>query len=551
MGDTVDRRLDADVLVIGGGPAGAWAAWSAATNGAKVVLVDKGYLGSSGATAPGGTNLLYLPPDKEMREKAVQNRLKQGGYLAEPAWIHRVLDQVYINMELIESWGYPFVRDENGTPMRDHLHGPEYMSIMRKVVKRAGVKILDHSPALELLVDEFGVGGARGISRQDDKEWEVRANAVVIATGGCAFLSKGLGCNVLTGDGYLMAGELGAQLSGMEFTRRYAPAPAFSSNTRSRLLGWATYYDEHGNELQGARQGDFLAERLLKGPVYAIMNKADTPEKQEILRKSHAIFFLPYDRAGINVFEQPFPLTLRYEGTVRGTGGIRIVSDECGTTIPGLYAAGDAATRERITGSASGGGAFNASWAICSGTWSGQGAASYALSHGRSAAARNLKPAGRYGLEGKAEAVRRPSGATSASEATRGLIEAIQQQVLPLPINYFRTEAGLKGALGQLDAIWQRVNSQLPQTPIEAVRARETAAMTATARWMYTAALSRKETRSGGLHVLAEYPEQDEAQQHRLLVSGLETIKVETEQVPNAPTNPVASTAAARGVQVG
>ena len=71
MGDTVDRRLDADVLVIGGGPAGAWAAWSAATNGAKVVLVDKGYLGSSGATAPGGTNLLYLPPDKEMREKAV------------------------------------------------------------------------------------------------------------------------------------------------------------------------------------------------------------------------------------------------------------------------------------------------------------------------------------------------------------------------------------------------------------------------------------------------------------------------------------------------
>jgi Succinate dehydrogenase/fumarate reductase, flavoprotein subunit len=550
MSDSAERRLTADVLVIGGGPAGAWAAWSAATNGAKVVLADKGYLGSSGATAPGGTNLLYLPPDKEMRIRAVEQRMKQGGYLAEPAWIHRVLDQVYTNMELIEQWGYPFVRDENGTPMRDHLHGPEYMSIMRKVVKRAGVKVLDQSPALELLVDEFGVGGARGVSRQDDQTWEVRANAVVIATGGCAFLSNGLGCNVLTGDGYLMAGELGAELSGMEFTRRYAPAPAFGSNTRSRLLGWATYYDEHGNELQGARQGDFLAERLLKGPVYAIMNKADTPEKQALLRKSHAIFFLPYDRAGIDVFTQPFPLTLRYEGTVRGTGGIRIAGDDCSTTVGGLFAAGDAATRERITGSASGGGAFNASWAICSGTWAGKGAAAYALSHQHSAATRDLRPAGRYGL-GSASA----SNGTASSPAvtSQELIKEIQNQVLPLSINYFRTEAGLKQALHRLDEVWKRVNGQVPGNVLEQVRARETAAMAATARWMYTAALSRKESRSGGLHVLAEYPDQDEAQQYRLLVSGLEEISVRTEQVPvsGSPVVPAAAAAASGEVQAG
>jgi succinate dehydrogenase/fumarate reductase flavoprotein subunit len=76
----IDRlELQADVLVIGGGPAGAWAAWSAAAQGAKVVLVDKGYLGTSGATAPGGTNLLYLPPDRELREQAVQKRMVEGG----------------------------------------------------------------------------------------------------------------------------------------------------------------------------------------------------------------------------------------------------------------------------------------------------------------------------------------------------------------------------------------------------------------------------------------------------------------------------------------
>ena len=522
MSDNKAIHLVADVLVIGGGPAGAWAAWSAAKQGAKVVLVDKGYLGSSGATAPGGTNLLYLPPDKELREAAVQARLKSGGYLAEAEWIHRVLDQVYINLELVEQWGYPFVRDENGTPMRDHLQGPEYMALMRKTVKKAGVKILDQSPALELLVDEQGVGGARGISRQEEREWEVRANAVVIATGGCAFLSKGLGCNVLTGDGYLMASELGAELSGMEFTRKYAPSPAFSTNTRSRLLGWATFYDKDGNQLSDQRSGDFLAAQLLKGPVYAIMNKADTPEKQQILRQSHAIFFLPYDRAGIDVFTQPFPLTLRYEGTVRGTGGIRIVNEQCATTVRGLYAAGDAATRERITGAASGGGAFNASWAICSGTWSGKGAADYALAEGRSASERSLHPAGKYGLQRKDQAV-------ESAVPTRELVKAVQNEVLPLDINYFRTEAGLTQSLDRLNKLWPQVNEQAPVTVHERVHAREAAAMAATARFIYTAALARKESRGAGLHVLAEYPDTDPKQQYRLLVSGLEHIQVRPE----------------------
>ena len=39
------------VLVVGGGPAGAWAALAARQAGTQVILVDKGYLGTSGATA--------------------------------------------------------------------------------------------------------------------------------------------------------------------------------------------------------------------------------------------------------------------------------------------------------------------------------------------------------------------------------------------------------------------------------------------------------------------------------------------------------------------
>ncbi|MEC0227234.1 FAD-binding protein [Paenibacillus alba] len=523
MGKAQHTKWEADVLVIGGGPAGAWAAWSAAKQNAKVILVDKGYLGSSGATAPGGTNLLYLPPDPVLREKAVQQRYKESGYLAEPAWIHRVLDQVYESLVLVENWGYPFRRDENGVPLRDHLQGPEYMKLMRKQVSRAGVKILDQSPALELLVDEHGVGGARGISRLDDTEWEVRANAVVIATGGCAFLSKGLGCNVLTGEGLLMASELGAELSGMEFTRQYAPSTAFGTVTRGRLLNWATYTSEDGTVLQagGPRASDFLPSMLSKGPVYAVLNHADTEEKQQILRKSHAIFFLPLDRAGIDPFKERFPLTLRYEGTVRGTGGIRLTDESCASTVPGLYAAGDAATRERVTGAKSGGGAFNASWAISSGTWSGAGAAKHALAQNRSEGERDLRPAGRYGLVQEEP----PTGSVLDAAA---LVKAVQQEVFPLDINYFRSEPVLRQSLERLNGLWASVQGAVTPTVQGRVRSREVAAMIATARWMYTAALERKETR--GLHMFQEYPETDPNQQVRLIVSGIDEIRVRKEK---------------------
>ena len=51
--------LTTDVLVIGGGPAGTWAAIKAAEAGMDVVLADKGYTGASGATASAGTGVWY------------------------------------------------------------------------------------------------------------------------------------------------------------------------------------------------------------------------------------------------------------------------------------------------------------------------------------------------------------------------------------------------------------------------------------------------------------------------------------------------------------
>ena len=86
---------------------------------------------------------------------------------------------------------YPFPIDAQGRPIRDDLQGPEYMRRQRTRVQRLGVRILDHTPALELLVDADGVvSGAVVLDRASGRTVHVEAGAVVLATGGCAFKSK-------------------------------------------------------------------------------------------------------------------------------------------------------------------------------------------------------------------------------------------------------------------------------------------------------------------------------------------------------------------------
>ncbi|WP_020620422.1 FAD-dependent oxidoreductase [Paenibacillus daejeonensis] len=523
MSAPADETLSADVLVIGGGPAGAWAAWSAASHGARTVLADKGYLGTSGATAPGGTNFLYVEPDDAKRSRMVEERLASGGGLSEGPWIYRLMEQAYLNIHLVEQWGYRFPLDEHGNLYKAHMQGPEYMELMRRVVRKAGVHVLDQHPALELLSDEHGVGGARGVNRLNGRSWEVRAHAVIIATGGCAFLSKGLGCNVQTGDGQLMASELGVEMSGMEFSRQYATTAAFGTITRNRLLSFASFYNEQGKLVhEGGPRGDhFFAVQLDKGPLFAQLTHADTPDKREILRASTPLWFVPFDRAGIDPFTQKFPIAMRYEGTIRGTGGIRIVGEDCSTAVQGLYAAGDAASREKTAGARSGGGAYNASWAIASGTWAGQGAARYAASQKVEARQRELRPAGRHGLEHTA--------VTTDPIPVREVVNRVQQEMFPLRINYFRSEPVLAASLERLNQLWPLVQGSVSPGVTAAVQSREAAAMVVNARWMYTAALLRKETR--GMHTMAEYPVADERLAHRLLLSGTDRITYRPEYV--------------------
>ena len=443
---------DADVLVIGGGPAGAWAAIGAAARGALVVLADKGFCGTSGATAPSGTGVWHVPPEESAREFAKASRYKLGGELAEHAWMDRVLEQTWINCEQLAQWGYPFPVDNAGIERRTSLQGPEYMRLLRKQVKASGARILDHSPALELLIDERGVvAGAKGVHRQTDETWIVKAGSVILATGGCAFLSNALGCNVLTGDGQLMAAEAGASFSGMEFSNAYGLGPAFGSVTKSLFYTWATFYDETGSVIEGAGSSHgrgVIAKTLETQPVYACLDRADE-DIRAWMRRAQPNFFLPFDRRGIDPFTQHFPVALRLEGTVRGTGGLHLVDETCATSVEGLYAAGDAATRELICGGFTGGGSHNAAWAMSSGFWAGAGAADYARERRSARAVRWLYEAGTVALR---------DGVSRATFDSEAVIRAVQQEVFPTQRNWTRRADLLEDSLTRLDALWRHVS---------------------------------------------------------------------------------------------
>jgi succinate dehydrogenase/fumarate reductase flavoprotein subunit len=505
----------ADVLILGGGPAGAWAALAAAERGAKVVLAEKGFVGTGGATAAGNTGVIYGAPLSAARVATIRRRLDVAQGLADQTHIERVVDEAYQQLNALADWGYPFPNSDDGQSYRGTLRGPDYLRFMRGRLRRAGVLVLDQSPALELLMSDGAVAGAAGINRLTQQPWIVRAGAVVMATGGCAFMSNALGTNGLTGDGLLLAAEAGAIFSGMEFTGQFGIAPAFASVTKGLLYFWATFSDCDGNELR--RVGDryeFVARHLLDGPVYAVIDKA-SPRMREAMRRGQPNMFLPFDRQGIDPFKQRFEITLRHEGTVRGVGGL-VIDEACATTVPGLFAAGDAAAREDLIGAATGGGGPNATWAIASGVWSGRSAAAIARKLGR-AQSRHATPAGGVAL--------RPSSKADTTITAADLIAVVRQEILPLDKTFFRTEAKLAAALTRLDGAWRaaRDHLQAASAPVaEILRAREAAAMVATARWVVASALARRETR--GLNRRLDFPQTDPALTLRLRAGGLDQV---------------------------
>lgn len=510
--------FDTDVLVIGGGMAGAWAALGAARAGAQVVLVDKGFCGTSGVTATAGPGHWWVPP--EQRQAAVAHRAQAGLGLADTGWMLRILDTTWRHLPTIASH-YRFGVDGQGNTVYRAVRGPEYMRALRALVEAAGVRVLDHHPALELLRhDDGSVAGAAGLQRRGGRPWSARAGAVVLASGGCAFLSKLLGADNNTGDGLLMAAEVGADLSGMEFTNGYTVAPAHSSMTRAMSYVFARYFDAQGRELDispGANNSIDLARALQQGPVFCSLERMP-PDVRAWLPTISPNVLPAFARVGIDPFRDRFPIALRAEGTVRGIGGLDVRSSDCETGVPNLFVAGDVASRERVAGAISGGGNINSAWALSSGLWAGQGAARRAHEGGRRLRGA-VSAAGQAGLRPHKEA-------TMVAADAAATLARLQRPMLDPALNLFRTGAALAQSGERLDSDWARWCKHAGGPGPLALRQRETAALLATARWCVASALARTESR--GMHLRCDLPDTLPHLAHAIRVGGLDQVWTHT-----------------------
>ena len=209
-------ELDTDVLIVGGGVAATFAETKAAEQGAKVTLVDKGYVVRSCLT-PWFHGFAYYDPD-------------DSNSTTPEAWHHSLMwatesisRKDYIDMFLEDSkarWN-----EINSWVPKQTLprgKGP----YLRKQIEKSGTKIIEGIMITELLEKNGRVVGAVGIPRDEDKTIIFRAGAVVLCTGAGTFKSPGWPMSPNTFDGHMMAYKLGAQIAGKEWNDFHGTNPA-------------------------------------------------------------------------------------------------------------------------------------------------------------------------------------------------------------------------------------------------------------------------------------------------------------------------------------
>src|SRR4051794_22143364 len=158
------ERHEADVLIIGGGFAGTWAALRAAEVGASVVLVDKAYVSRSGASTMSG-GITTCPLDSDDLDVWAEEFITRGGYMCDQRWSYQLLVGQRERVKDYERWGVPISRDEKGNIRRFasrgmvNVRGMQYqpkaaMREMRRRITDLGVKIIDRVCITDLVTSD-------------------------------------------------------------------------------------------------------------------------------------------------------------------------------------------------------------------------------------------------------------------------------------------------------------------------------------------------------------------------------------------------------------
>lgn len=516
-----ERSVQCDVLVIGGGAAALTAAVEARSRGAVVMVASKGKAGRSGNTVVAASQFSAVIPyegSEDSPERHFQDSLAGGRGINDETLLRLFADQAGPRLLEAEQRGVKLLRsdgelvrrtppghtlprgipvDTGALPMA--IGGLSITLPLRATADRVGVTFLDETPVIRLAVVDGEIRGALAMELGSGELLDIEARAVVVAAGGAGrIFANTNNTRDISGDSYSLMLEAGATLRDMEFVQFYPSqlTSPFKSVVISSLFGdGAVLRNRHGERFMPAYDPvneDRATRDVMSQAIFYEVQKGNgiegevymdcTAVAEEVLRKKYFGLVRDLRKQGVD----PARDWLKVAPTTHFMMGGALVDGRCRTTVPGLFAAGEAAGgvhgANRLGGNA-------LSETLVLGSVAGEAAAEHAL-------ARPPAPGTSVGLE-------IPPGGGAAVESLDEVRRELRKAMWD-GASIVRSEVSLQSALATVRACSTETGRCSAKSAAETARVEETRLMCLAAKTIVLSAIARQESR--GAHFREDFP---------------------------------------------
>lgn len=367
------ERIKTDILIIGGGTAGCYAAMTIAEHSdAKVLICEKAHIKRSGCLAAGVNALNAYITEGRTPQDYVDYAKKDADGIVREDLLLTMSERLNAVTEKLEQLGLVILKDENGKYVTRgnrnlKINGENIKPILAAAVEKlSNVTVLNHVNITDFAVSGKRIKGAFGIGIENDTFYIIEANAVIVATGGAAGLYKpnnpGFSRHKMwyppfnTGAGYAMGIRAGAEMTTFEMRFIALRCKDTIAPTGTLAQGVGAKQINSLGEVYETKYGLTTSERVYgtvnenlegRGPCY-LRTEGITEEQNESLMKAYLNMAPSQTLKWIESGKKPSEQNVEIEGTepyiIGGhTASGYWVDTNRATTIKGLFAGGDVA----------------------------------------------------------------------------------------------------------------------------------------------------------------------------------------------------------------
>lgn len=365
--------LNTDILIIGGGTAGCYAALTISENSDKKVLIcEKAHIKRSGCLAAGVNALNAYIVEGRTPQDYVDYAKKDADGIVREDLLLTMSQRLNKVTHRLEQLGLVILKDENGKYVARgnrnlKINGENIKPILARAVEKAeNVQVLNRVNVIDFAVKDNKINGAFAIGIENDTFYTINAKAVIIATGGAAGLYKpnnpGFSRHKMwyppfnTGAGYAMGINAGAEMTTFEMRFIALRCKDTIAPTGTLAQGVGAKQVNSLGEVYEAKYGLTTSERVYgtvnenqegRGPCY-LRTEGITPQQDDSLIRAYLNMAPSQTIKWIESGKLPSQQNVEIEGTepyiVGGhTASGYWVDTNRATTIQGLFAGGDVA----------------------------------------------------------------------------------------------------------------------------------------------------------------------------------------------------------------